>query len=83
MVENGVTRLSVISRNGLKSDETRETHAAIDDTNASLEVIKADASDRVAMQNALAQIRRTPQIKGVLNLAMVLGDSQFASMTGE
>ena len=83
MVENGATKLAVISRNGLGSQEAKDTHAAINHSHASLEVIRADASDRTAMQNALAQIRQTSQIRGVLNLAMVLEDSQFASMTGE
>jgi hypothetical protein len=83
MVENGATRLSVISRSGLQSQEARDTYTAITDSHALLEVIRADASDRVAMQDALSQIRKTSRIKGVLNLAMVLEDSQFASMTGE
>ncbi len=83
MVENGAARLCVISRSGLQSQEARDTHAAVKNSHASLDVIKADASDRVAMQSALAQIRKTSPIKGVLNLAIVLEDSQFASMTGE
>jgi KR domain len=83
MVENGAKRLSVISRSGLQSQEARDTHTAITDSHAFLEVIRADASDRVAMQDALSQIRKTSRIKGILNLAMVLEDSQFASMTGE
>lgn len=83
MVDNGAARLCVISRNGLQSQEAKDTYAAINDSLASLEVIKADASDRMAMHSALDQIRKSSPIKGVLNLAMVLEDSQFASMTGE
>jgi KR domain len=83
MVENGATRLVVISRNGLRSQEAKETYSAIRSSGASMEVMKADACDRAAMQEVLAQIRRDSPVKGVLNLAMVLEDSQFASMTGE
>jgi NAD(P)-dependent dehydrogenase (short-subunit alcohol dehydrogenase family) len=83
MVENGARKLFVISRNGLKSKEAKETHATINASSASMEVIQADACDRDAMQKALTQVRKTSYIIGVLNLAMVLEDSQFASMTGE
>lgn len=83
MIENGARNLVVISRSGLKSHEARDTYSAINTFNGSLEVIEADASDRVAMQNALARIRKSAQIRGVLNLAMVLEDSDFASMTGD
>ena len=82
MVSKGAKRLVVISRNGLQSEEARATFQAINTANTSLEVIKADACDRTAMADTLAQLRHVGDIKGVLNLAMLLGDAPLKDMEG-
>lgn len=83
MVANGAKSIFVISRNGLKSKEAEETYATINASDSSMEVIMADACDREAMITALAQVRLAGPIKGVLNMAMLLGDAPMAVMTGE
>ena len=82
MVANGAKQLIAISRNGLKSQEAQDTFAHINATDASLKVLKVDACNRKAMANALAEVRETCPISGVINLAMLLGDSPLDQMTG-
>ena len=82
IVANGARRLVVISRNGLQSDEAHETFASINALDASMEIIKADACNRKAMAEALARVRQNGPIKGVINMAMLLGDAPMAEMKG-
>lgn len=83
MVEHGAQNLVAISRSGLSSPEAHETQAAITALGASLQVFAADACDRERMQSVLASLRLEAPIKGVINLAMILGDAPMVSMTGE
>ena len=83
MVARGARRLNVISRSGLTSPEAKSTHAEITRTGASLSVFRADACDRASVHSILSTIRSTSPIKGVINLAMILGDAPMKSMTGE
>jgi len=83
MVEHGAQNLVAISRSGLSSPEAHETQAAITALGTSLQVFAADACDRERMQSILASLRLEAPIKGVINLAMILGDAPMASMTGE
>jgi len=80
MATHGARNLVAISRNGLNSLEAHETYNAINTSSASLQVLKADARDRTAMATALANIRKTRPIKGVVNMAMLLGDAPLAEM---
>lgn len=83
MVANGAKRIIAVSRNGLNSKEAEETFAKINASDAIMEVLKADACDQEAMKTAFARIRQTGPIKGVVNMAMLLGDAPIAVMTGE
>lgn len=49
----------------------------------SIRVIKADPCDRKAIFTNLGKTREEGSIKGIINLAMVLGDAPMGSMTGE
>ena len=82
MVENGAKRIVAISRSGVKSDEARQTWEAINSMGISFEVVRADAGDRKAMSKALSIIRKTSAIKGIINMAMLLGDAPMAVMEG-
>ncbi|RDW69731.1 hypothetical protein BP6252_08751 [Coleophoma cylindrospora] len=82
MVENGARNLFVISRNGLNSDEAQKTFDRINASDAMMEVIKADACDKTAISEALSRIRQRFAIKGILNMAVLLGDAPMASMSG-
>lgn len=83
MVAHGARRLNVLSRSGLTTPEARSTHAEITRTGASLSVFRVDACDRTTVHSTLSTIRSTGPIKGVINLAMILGDAPMASMTGD
>lgn len=84
MVAHGAKNLVALSRSGLATEEAQETFRAINkSTGSSMQVIEADACDREAIVHALVQIRRNGPIKGVVNLAMVLGDAPMAEMTGD
>ena len=83
MVDHGAKRLNVISRSGLTTPEAQCTHTAITSTGATLSVFQADACDRPTMRSILSTIRSKAPIKGIINLAMILGDAPMASMTGE
>lgn len=83
MVEHGAKHLNVISRSGLTTPEAQATHSALTSTGASLSVFQADACDRPTMRSILSSIRSKAPIKGIINLAMILGDAPMASMTGE
>ncbi|MCJ1246139.1 hypothetical protein MMC30_003344 [Trapelia coarctata] len=80
MVSHGAKDLVTISRNGLTSPEAQQTYNDINASSASLKVLKADACDRAAMTTALARIRKTRAIKGIINMAMLLGDAPLAEM---
>ena len=82
MVANGAKNLVSISRNGLSSREAQKTFSTINASGASLEVIKADACDRVAISHALDQVRKANPIRGVINMAMLLADAPLVDMTG-
>ena len=82
MVENGAKRLIAISRNGINSSEAEETFTTINAADASLEVMKADACDRKAVEDTLNQVRQEGPITGVINMAMLLGDAPIADMAG-
>ena len=83
MVEHGARQLNVISRSGLTSAEAQSTHTAITKTGSTLNVFAADACDRPTVRSILSSIRKNGPIKGIINLAMILGDAPMASMTGE
>lgn len=83
MVEHGAKHLNVISRSGPASPDAQSFHSSITATEAKVQVFKADACDRSAIHSILATIRSKGQIKGIINLAMILGDAPMASMTGE
>ena len=83
MAAHGARLLNVISRSGLTTPEAKTTHAEITRAGASLSVFRTDACDRATVHSTLSTIRSTGPIKGIINLAMILGDAPMMSMTGE
>ncbi|KAL8799576.1 MAG: hypothetical protein Q9182_005787 [Xanthomendoza sp. 2 TL-2023] len=84
LVEHGAVSLYAISRSGISSSEAQELYDNLNSKDGiRLEVIKADACDRTAISSILSDIRRKTPIKGIINMAMILGDAPMASMTGE
>lgn len=84
LVDHGVTSLYAISRSGISSPEAQSLYDNLNSQHGvRLEVIKADACHQDSITTILSAIRAKEPIKGVINMAMILGDAPMASMTGE
>ncbi len=84
LVDHGATSLYSISRSGISSPEAQSLYETLNSKHGvRLEIIKADACRRSCIAPILAAIRAKEPIKGVINMAMILGDAPMASMTGE
>ena len=81
MIENGARRVSVVSRSGADTQESRDAISALKSSGASIQCIKADACDRKAISEIFCGLRNECPIGGVINLAMVLGDAPMSTMT--
>ena len=83
MIENGAKKITVVSRSGAGTQEAKDAISAMSASGASIQCIKTDGCDRKAMSGILRSLRSESSIKGVINLAMVLGDAPLATMTPE
>lgn len=83
MIENGAKHITAISRSGADTLEVRDAMSAMNSSGSSIKCIKADACDRKAISEILSTLRSERPVKGVINLAMVLGDAPMATMTAE
>ncbi|PWY95188.1 putative polyketide synthase [Aspergillus sclerotioniger CBS 115572] len=83
MIQNGAKNLYILSRRGILAPGAHETVEAIERLHGHLEVLSADATDSSAVQEALESIRQVIPIRGCLNLAMILKNSPFSTMTDE
>ena len=81
MIEKGARYITIISRSGASSQDSGDAISALSASGASIQCIKADACDRKAISEILYKLRKERCIKGIINLAMVLGDSPMATMT--
>ena len=83
MIENGARQITVVSRSGAGTQEAKDAISAMSASGASIQCIKTDGCDRKAMSELLCSLRSESSIKGVINLAMVLGDGPLATMLPE
>lgn len=83
MVAKGAKHIATISRGGLDRAEAKAAVDALEASGAMIRIFKADACDRTATSDILAALRAERPIKGIINLAMMLGDGPMESMTGE
>ncbi|KAL8902419.1 MAG: hypothetical protein Q9207_004740 [Kuettlingeria erythrocarpa] len=84
LIAQGATTLYAISRSGLSTPEAQTLHSHLTSTpTIHFRAIKADACDRPLMSSILTCIRATHSVKGIINMAMILGDAPLASMTAE
>ena len=81
MIENGARQITVLSRSGAGTQESRDTISAMKSSGASIQCIKADACDRKAISEIFCELRKEYPIGGVINLAMVLADAPMSTMT--
>ena len=83
MIENGARHMTVVSRSGAGTQESRDAISAMKSSGASIQCIKADACHRKAISEILCRLRNERHIRGVINLAMMLGDAPMSTMTPE
>ena len=83
MIENGARQITVVSRSGAGTQEAKDAISDMSASGASIQCIKTDGCDRKAMSEILCKLRSKFSVKGVINLAMVLGDAPLANMTPE
>ncbi len=83
MLDHGARHITIISRSGSAAQESQDAISAMNASGASVRCIQADARDRETVSHILANLRSERPIKGIINLAMVLGDASIAGMTGE
>lgn len=77
----GVEHLVIISRSGSTSPAATSLQDTLRTLPTTLTVLQADVRDPTNLATALSQTRKIGPIKGVLNLAMLLGDAPLATMT--
>ena len=83
MIENGARHITVVSRSGAGTPEARNAISAMNSSGGSIQCIKTDACDRKAISKIFSELRVERPIRGVINLAMVLGDAPMATMTAD
>ena len=83
MSEKGARHITVISRSGASTQESRDALSAMNTSGICVQSVKADACDRQAVSSILSRLRRELPIRGIINLAMVLGDAPMTTMTAE
>ena len=83
MIENGARRITIVSRSGAGTQDSRDAISAMKSSGASIQCIRADACDRKAISEIFCRLRNECPIGGVINLAMVLGDAPMSTMTPE
>ena len=83
MIKNGAKHIITLSRNGLNSPGAQHTVDTIRNLGADIQVIKADATNFKEVGDALTLVRQSAPIRGCFNLAMILADSPFSTMTPE
>ena len=82
MDECGAKHIAIVSRNGMKTAEAKETVDTLNASGASVTVMNPNASDCERIARVLVDVRKQRPIKGVIHLAMLLADAPMATMTG-
>ena len=81
MVERGAKHFAFISRSGADKPEAAEVIKGIEETNASAEVFRADASNERDVRKVVNAVMAKRPIRGVVHAAMVLKDGIFEKMS--
>lgn len=81
MVKNGAQNFAVISRTGASSRSAQAAKQKIDALGGKILAIRADASDAEAMRTAMSNMRSILPIGGCFNMALILDNSPFSTMT--
>ncbi|KAL9949385.1 hypothetical protein ACHAP6_005204 [Verticillium nonalfalfae] len=84
MVKNGAKHVVALGRKSpLSTDGTLELTDRIAGLGGRLSILQADGSQTDEVEAALAQVRTESPIRGIINMAMVLADRPFATMSAE
>ncbi|ROT39562.1 hypothetical protein SODALDRAFT_377509 [Sodiomyces alkalinus F11] len=81
MLKNGARNFAVISRSGASSERAQAVMQKIDALGGRIDAIKADAGDAQAMKAAISTLRSAMPIGGCFNMALILDNSPFSTMT--
>ncbi|KAL2752849.1 hypothetical protein ACRALDRAFT_1083424 [Sodiomyces alcalophilus JCM 7366] len=81
MFERGARNFAVISRSGASSKGAQTAMQKMDALGGRILAIKADAGDAQAMKAAISTLRSTMPIGGCFNMALILDNSPFSTMT--
>ena len=83
MIQSGARNLFLLSRRTPNSSEARQLIKETEAFGCRTQVLQVDACDMKQLSVALDQVRSLMPIRGCINLAMVLRDAPFSSMTPE
>ncbi|HXV37365.1 MAG TPA: SDR family NAD(P)-dependent oxidoreductase, partial [Myxococcota bacterium] len=84
MVEHGARHLALVGRSGATSDEAARALEELRAAGAQVRVLRADVSERAAVDRVLAEIdAEMPPLRGVIHAAMVLKDRLIADLNHE
>ncbi|OLN81058.1 Lovastatin diketide synthase LovF 20 [Colletotrichum chlorophyti] len=83
LFNSGARNLAFISRSGASKGDSRTLLDELSQRGAFVKAYRADVADATSLRSALASscLQDLPPIKGVLQLAMLLSDSPFETMT--
>lgn len=81
MLKHGARNFAVISRSGASSKSAQTTMKKIEALGGTIRAIKADAGNAQAVQEAISTLRAVLPISGCFNMALILDNSPFSTMT--
>ena len=83
LVDHGARRLVLVGRSGAGTAQARSRVKALRARGAEVRVERADIADSSAMQEVLADVRRSGPLLGVFHAAMVIDDVLIGGLTPE
>jgi len=81
MLQKGARNFAVISRSGASSKAAQTATQRIGAMGGKIQVVKADAGDARAVKTAISTLRLIMPIGGCFNMALILDNSPFSTMT--
>ena len=81
MVRNGAKHIVTLSRRGASAPEAQDLAKEIDHLGGRLDVLQGDASVSDELEQALNEVRARIKVIGCINMAMVLEDCPFTTMS--
>ncbi|HBE02352.1 MAG TPA: hypothetical protein DC049_07730, partial [Spirochaetia bacterium] len=84
MVQKGAGSIALTGRSGLKTEQDKAIIAELEKNGVQVKIFKVDITEADAVNSMLTEIKSTmPELKGVVNSAMVLEDAMISGMDQE